>query len=253
MEQDRLSRFEDRIRFIVEGSLVRLLSGQFHPGELTIGLSRAMTDHSEYSKDGKLIAPDEYTIRLNPQDHAFILETEPTITTTLADELVQLARQENILLLSSPSVRLLADDEIRVHHVSVNATYLTFGTDTTRTLQRTPSAPERIPNALLVLSGEQQIPITNPVVNIGRQRDNHIVLDDASVSRRHAQIRLRFGQYVLFDLGSTVGTIINGHPVQEAVLHSGDVIALGTTRLIYIEDTQEDLEDTASLSREMLE
>jgi pSer/pThr/pTyr-binding forkhead associated (FHA) protein len=56
------------------------------------------------------------------------------------------------------------------------------------------------------------------------------------VSRHHAQIRLRFGQYVIFDLGSQAGTMVNGKPIQQKALEPGDVISLAGVSLIYVEE-----------------
>jgi NADPH-dependent 2,4-dienoyl-CoA reductase/sulfur reductase-like enzyme/pSer/pThr/pTyr-binding forkhead associated (FHA) protein len=47
------------------------------------------------------------------------------------------------------------------------------------------------------------------VITIGRQAGIHLLIDQASVSRRHAEIRYANGQYVLQDLGSTNGTFVN--------------------------------------------
>jgi len=56
------------------------------------------------------------------------------------------------------------------------------------------------------------------------------------VSRSHAQLRLRFGHYVVYDLGSTAGTFVNGQRIEECVLRPGDVISLGGVPVIYGED-----------------
>ena len=46
-------------------------------------------------------------------------------------------------------------------------------------------------------------------VNLGRQPDNDIVVDERSVSRRHAFIKRAGSNYDLHDLGSTNGTFVN--------------------------------------------
>ena len=54
---------------------------------------------------------------------------------------------------------------------------------------------------------------------------------DECVSRRHAQLRRRYGQYVLYDWNSTGGTTVNGHPADETPLRHGDVLAFAGVKL----------------------
>ena len=69
---------------------------------------------------------------------------------------------------------------------------------------------------------------------IGRERDNNIVLLDAKVSRYHAQISLQSGQWLLSDLDSANGTLINGTSIAGSVaLQSGDRIKVGETELTF--------------------
>ena len=75
--------------------------------------------------------------------------------------------------------------------------------------------------------------LIQPVVSIGRALDNDIIIEDPRVSRHHAQLRRRYGRYVLYDLGSFRGTQINGYPIEECVLHSGDVITFSGVQVVY--------------------
>ncbi len=69
---------------------------------------------------------------------------------------------------------------------------------------------------------------------IGRRADNTYVVDDPRVSRVHASLRREAGTFVLTDLGSSAGTVINGEPqTGPRVLHHGDVIALGPVEFIF--------------------
>jgi len=89
--------------------------------------------------------------------------------------------------------------------------------------------------AHLILDGGTTIALSHPVINIGRRADNHIVIEDPRISRSHAQLRLRLGRYVLYDLASRSGTRVNGQPIRDHVLRSGDVITLANNQLIYLE------------------
>src|SRR5512133_3024136 len=67
-----------------------------------------------------------------------------------------------------------------------------------------PVDPVRIPeDAFVIVDGVKVIPLTQPLVRIGRRLENNLVLDDPRVSRTHAELRAINGRYVLFDLNST--------------------------------------------------
>ena len=64
-------------------------------------------------------------------------------------------------------------------------------------------------------------------ITIGRAPDNMIMIDDPSVSSRHAQLELSGETYRLKDLDSTNGTKVNGVPITETVLRFEDRIRFG--------------------------
>ena len=68
-------------------------------------------------------------------------------------------------------------------------------------------------------------------VVIGRSRECEITLDDANVSRRHAELRPRDDTWMVADLGSTNGIKVNRQRVESAVLRHGDVLTVGLTEL----------------------
>jgi hypothetical protein len=90
--------------------------------------------------------------------------------------------------------------------------------------------------AFLILGDGRHFALDKPVINVGRRIDNQIVLEDAHVSRTHAQLRVRDRRYVLFDLGSTGGTNVNGRQVKQHILRPGDVITIAESRMVYGED-----------------
>ncbi|MDE3089106.1 MAG: protein kinase [Chloroflexota bacterium] len=68
---------------------------------------------------------------------------------------------------------------------------------------------------------------------IGRAGDNRIVVDGMMISRHHAQVSLRNGQYVLVDLNSTNGVYVNGQRIAEWTLRSGDRIQIGDSVFVF--------------------
>jgi len=87
----------------------------------------------------------------------------------------------------------------------------------------------------LVISGAAH-ELTDEVITIGRATDNMIVIDDPSVSGRHAQLRLAGEVYRLKDLESTNGTCVNGIPVTETALRFDDRIRFGAVDALFEPD-----------------
>ena len=66
---------------------------------------------------------------------------------------------------------------------------------------------------------------------IGRSSACQLVLADDTVSRRHAELRIENGCWLLRDLGSSNGTWVNGRRVVEAEVRPGDLIHLGAAEI----------------------
>jgi len=231
-----LASFEDRIQRLVEGSFARLFAERLHPREVAIQLAKAMEDQATRDVNGDQIAPDLYIIRIHPVDHEVLLTAEPNFALSLSHELERLAAMSGLVLLRKPDVRLFADTEVALRDIQIVVEAQTEKRETTQGSTGIASLPAT-PDASLLLGEGREIVLTGTLVTLGRQHDNHIIFDAPSVSRHHAQIRVRFGRFVLFDLGSSVGTKVNDQQVTETILQHGDVIRLGTETLIYAEMT----------------
>ena len=81
---------------------------------------------------------------------------------------------------------------------------------------------------------KKEIPVAGKIVSIGRDPTNDLVLSDAMVSRRHAILERRGEQFVIRDNRSSNGTLVNGdRVVSEQPLRDGDLIAIGSARLLF--------------------
>jgi len=70
-------------------------------------------------------------------------------------------------------------------------------------------------------------------VSIGRDPDNAVCLQDPAVSPHHCTIGSRDGRLVLTDLDSSSGTFVNGIPVKQRELKSGDEVAVGNSIFLF--------------------
>lgn len=240
MSSARFSRLENLIEHLLEERLTRLFEGRLQPSDLASRLTRAMQDNLR-ADGNNAVAPTNYAIILNTEDHEALLRIQPDLAEVLATVITRLAAQAKCRLPTPPIIHLRTDDAFMLRQVNVlawheqsterHATAIFAPTDA-------PSTPEEhgLRNPQLIIQGTQFVPLTRPIVTIGRRRDNHIVIDAPTVSRAHAQLRLRFGKYVIYDLGSTAGTFVNEKRISEAVLNPGDVISIGNTLIVYVED-----------------
>ena len=81
---------------------------------------------------------------------------------------------------------------------------------------------------------ERDYELKDEITLIGRREDCAISLPSNTVSRRHAQIRREGNSFLISDLGSTNGTLLNQEPViGEEQLNDRDEIAIGTFKLIF--------------------
>jgi pSer/pThr/pTyr-binding forkhead associated (FHA) protein len=95
------------------------------------------------------------------------------------------------------------------------------------------AAPPRRTTATLIVSGRRVVLPAQGAV-LGRSRDCDVVLDDSSVSRRHARLRPQQDRWTLEDLDSTNGVRVNGRTLRGVqAVRSGDRIELGSTEMLF--------------------
>jgi Protein of unknown function (DUF3662)/FHA domain len=91
----------------------------------------------------------------------------------------------------------------------------------------------RRPKVMLVVSGRRLL-VPPRGAELGRSRDCDIVLDDSSVSRRHAELRPAGSAWTIEDLDSTNGVRVNGISVHGPQrLRTGDRIDMGSTEILF--------------------
>jgi len=96
----------------------------------------------------------------------------------------------------------------------------------------------------------ERIPLTSERTTLGRKESNTVVLKDAMASSYHCEVTREGGGFVLRDLGSTNGCIVNGEQVSESSLNHGDRIRLGKTRFVFIDPAVADYEKALAAEEE---
>ena len=80
--------------------------------------------------------------------------------------------------------------------------------------------------------------ISRDVISIGRHPESDIFLDDIPVSRRHAELHLKEGDFSLEDTGSLNGTYLNHERIESVELASGDEIQIGKFHLLFFSESE---------------
>ena len=76
-------------------------------------------------------------------------------------------------------------------------------------------------------------------LTLGRHASNRLVIRDPAVSRHHARLTRDEGGFLLRDLDSRHGTLVNGRPVERHRLTHGDLVALGESSFLFLEHPAE--------------
>jgi hypothetical protein len=261
---NRITRFEALAERLVEGTFTRLFAERLSPLDVLRHLARAMEDHQVRAADDTWRAPTHYLVYLHPDDYGALSVEHRAAEIELVRQIAELAARAGLVLETTPLVHILPDRSVPLHEVRVEAKgspedqYDTSGTNEMSlgefeesTAVQASALPMGRP--FLILEGRRHVDLLQPVVSIGRALDNDVIIEDPRISRHHAQLRRRYGRYVLYDVGSSGGTQINGYPIEECVLHSGDVISFAGVQVIYGEDPPTPMplpagEDTPSLA-----
>lgn len=218
-----LDKFEKRVDRAVNGAFARAFKAEVQPVELGAALQHELDDRAAIVSRGRTVVPNVFTISLSSED----FERLAVYASTLEGELVGLARdyaeEQRYTFLGAVRVSMKLDEELDTGLFRIISE-----------AQTSAAAPGGEVNsaARLVAAAGEEYPLLPGVTRLGRGADADIRIDDAGVSRHHADIAVG-SDAVLRDLGSTNGTYVDGVQVSEIVLRDGSVIRIGSTSLTY--------------------
>lgn len=246
-----LDLIEAHLRALFEDGLYKLTNSEDSHFNLIGQLTKVIHANLEENNKGVIYAPDRFTF-LIPEDQLTAWQTQQDVLNQIVEKLESLGRMDGFHYLTRPQILLEALVGSSESGIVIQAGFsspITNLPDTAAMEQPdTAESPTLLPaNAFLVIGGRSNFPLETPIINIGRHSDNDLVLDDLYVSRHHAQIRAINKHYVVFDVGSTGGILLNGRKVTQATLRPGDVLKIGTVNLIYIQDVTSEQPTTAIL------
>jgi hypothetical protein len=214
---------------MVEGFFATAFRSGLQPVELAKRILREMDAGKSVGVKG-VWAPNHFVFTLSSEDAERFQQVEGALVGELKQVVRDAAAERGWGLVGPPEIEFRTDDSLGRGQFGCDAT-LVEGEP-----EPAPAPSTAGGEAVIVLLEEGQEARTYQLhkqsVAIGRLPECDIVISDPGASRRHATItREDGGDYVLTDLGSTNGTIVNDEPVGEHVLSDGDRITIGNTVL----------------------
>lgn len=210
-----LQSLERRLERMVEG-VFRGSRSAIRPIELGRRLVREMDDQRSVDVKGRRVVPNDFAIHLSPRDFEGFAEIEDVLQSELVEAAREYAREEGYHFMGPVRVKMTIDEELRAGRFEVVAA-----------LRQSKGG---VGAGSLVLPSGQRVSLGDRPISIGRTSENTVALDDQNVSRRHAEIRPAQRAYVVVDLGSTNGTMVNGTRINtEQALSDGDILSFGAT------------------------
>jgi hypothetical protein len=258
-----LKHIEKRMESLVEGVFGRAFRRQIHPVEIAKGLTKQM-DEGRMVSISRTYAPNDFTVHLSKED----TESIRAYQASLNDELIQYAsthaENKNYHLMTPPIIRFETEDTLRFGEFGVTAK-LTGGDgprekgapqDTsgqTRIFRTEESSGGEIDQGTATISADEarrhglareiaevvlgdekhQLEGRGPW-SVGRSQENDIVINDPNVSRKHARISRADNGFVVEDLGSTNGTLLDGAPIDRERIEGGDELTFGQSTARFV-------------------
>ncbi|MGO9321983.1 MAG: FhaA domain-containing protein [Solirubrobacteraceae bacterium] len=261
-----LKSVENMIASLIEGTFGRLFRTEVRPMELARKLAREMDAHRTVSVS-RVYVPNEYSVWLSPSDRERYEGVEHEVIDELCAYLLEHARREDLILASPPYISFHTDERLSLGEFGIQARLVRpGGEDEGAHAALPPSRPPQPPveqqehgqtmiysnsarvreavddvqharrpsQRVLLAVGGRRLLVPPGGGTVGRSRDCDVVLDDAGISRRHAELRPGPDGWTVADLGSTNGVRVNGAQVRGVqLLQSGDRVELGSTEIVF--------------------
>ncbi len=213
-----LQEFERRLERLVEGVFAKAFRRGLTPIEVGRRLTREMDIRRTVGVRG-IITPNQFNVAVSAEDYENVIaKMEQALRTDLGGYMREHAREEGYSLVGPIEVNFAVDQGLGPGEFLVRSDMV----------EGAGGGPV---GALVTPEGKRVEVAAEPVV-IGRHPECDVVLNDAEVSRQHAEVRREEGAFLVVDLGSLNGTRVNGVGVkQPRELQDGDQITIGTHAL----------------------
>ncbi len=232
-----LRRFEKRLEKIFEGPFTKAFKGGVHPLEIARRLIGEVED-GRVMAVRETLAPNHFLVRLSQGDFERLSGVAGSLAEEMESLVITYANQKGYHLITRPRLYFEPDSTLREGGFTITASLDEPAkprpvTEKVSTGQQYPQVESRL-GVLTVLTGEKAgitYNLDKTRNSMGRAEENDLVLADPRASRFHAEIERAPSGYVIRDLESTNGTIVQGRRIRERLLEDGNTITVGDTEM----------------------
>jgi hypothetical protein len=223
-----LKSFESRLERGIEGFFTKAFRSGLQPVELAKRVLREMEANKTVGVK-EVWVPNRYVLRVSADDRERYAAMENALVRELETVVVEGARENGHGLVARPEVVFETDEGMKRGDLVVESEL----TEATGPPVRDERGAPRAGRAVLVgvdgAGAGAEFPLDADRSVLGRLKGSEVEVPDPGASRRHAEVRRQGDEFILVDLGSTNGTLVNGSRVGEHVLQQGDRITIGRT------------------------
>lgn len=253
-----LARFEAVAERLFTGPFKKD-SDRLQPVEIAKELTKSMLKHKQVSIS-QVYVPNIYRVFLNSQDWGPLASFGEAFLIELSKHLYAEGERYGYTFLTKPLIELHSDDTVNQNEMFIEVDF----DDSVRiawedeedladdeplwrngtNIFRTPAPPNlaqgdnqgrNLGYFLEIIEGPDQgtkVPLATEAFYIGRHSQCQLVVNDLEVSRRHLKITSSAGGWLIDDLGSTNGTVVNGQRINREKVAPGDRIRIGQTVMV---------------------
>lgn len=211
-----LDNFERGLERVVGGVFAKTFKSGLQPLEITAALRRELDTKAAVVARDRILAPNEFTVRLAPSDYERMTALGRPIVDEFVDQVRLHADAQHYAFAGGLSLRLALDPQLGEGVCAIDSAAVKSDVVWTPVID---AAGQRFE--------------LGSRTTIGRGSEADITIDDTGASRRHAEVLWDGRRAQLNDLGSTNGTKLDGRPVSKAVLEPDSVIEIGRSRLTF--------------------
>ncbi|MFT4008820.1 MAG: DUF3662 and FHA domain-containing protein [Nocardioidaceae bacterium] len=235
-----LQRFENRLEQVVSGTFARAFRSAVQPVELAAALQREVDNNAQVVSRDRRLVPNSFDIELASADYDRLAPYAGTLSQELTELLREHADEQHYVFAGDVAIDFHRADDLSTGRFRVKGVATAAVTPTATDdeggffARRAASKAAKQVSVMLEVNGAEQL-VLPPGLIVGRGPEADLRINDPGVSRKHAEIRVTDHQppkVGVIDLGSTNGTLVDGHRIERTAVGDGSVVKIGNTELV---------------------